>query len=176
MKKLVVGFILCFTYLAAGAQTVPAVTGSNASQNDAQVALDHHNKVRKDVGTAPLEWSAELAKYAQDWANELVKRNCAFEHRPDSGPWAGTYGENIFWGSASGYTLLDASESWYNEIKVYKHGPISDANWPAAGHYTQMVWKNTKKVGIGIGTCKTGAILIVANYDPAGNYWGEKAY
>jgi pathogenesis-related protein 1 len=176
MKKSIVGFILFSILETVIGQTVPKETGSKASQQDAQIALDHHNKVRKDVGTPPLEWSIELAKYAQAWADELAKRNCAFEHRPDSGPWAGTYGENIFWGSASGYTLLSASENWYDEIQVYKHGPISDVNFPAAGHYTQMVWKNTKNVGIGIATCKSGAVLIVANYDPSGNYWGEKAY
>lgn len=176
MKKFIAGFILFSILGTATGQTVPKETGSNASQQDAQTALDHHNKVRKDVGTPSLEWSPELAEYAQAWADELAKRNCAFEHRPDSGPWAGIYGENIFWGSASGYTLLSASESWYDEIQVYKHGPISDANWPAAGHYTQMVWKSTKTMGMGIATCKSGAVLIVANYDPSGNYWGEKAY
>jgi pathogenesis-related protein 1 len=156
-------------------QTVPKETGSKATQAAAQEALDHHNKVRKDVGSPPLEWSTELAKYAQAWSDELVRKGCKMEHRPDSGPWAGNYGENIFWGSG-GYTLLSASENWYDEIKDYKHGPISDANWPIAGHYTQMVWKNTTQVGLGISTCPSGAVLIVANYDPAGNYWGQKAY
>src|SRR5688572_28011106 len=100
MKKLVIGFILSLTFLTAGAQTVPAVTGSNASQKDAQIALDHHNKVRKDVGTPPQEWSVELAKYAQAWANNLANnKNCKMEHRPYSGEWKQKYGENIFWGS-----------------------------------------------------------------------------
>jgi hypothetical protein len=39
-----------------------------------------------------------------------------------------------------------------------------------------MVWKNTTHVGVGIGVCKSGEILIVANYNPPGNYMGEKPY
>jgi pathogenesis-related protein 1 len=174
-----VALILCLvltTGLAFG-QTVPKETGSKATQQAAQEALDHHNKVRKDVGAPPLEWSTELATYAQAWAdNQAKNKNCKMEHRPRSGEWTQKHGENIFWGSASSYTILDASESWYSEIKDYKHGPISDINWPVAGHYTQMVWKNTTKLGIGVATCPNGNIFIVANYDPAGNYWGEKPY
>jgi pathogenesis-related protein 1 len=159
------------------AQKVPDKTGSNVSQQDAQAALDFHNKVRKDVGTPALEWSAELAAYSQAWADHLAKdENCNMKHRPRDGEWKQIHGENIFWGSASSYTVVSASESWYSEIKDYKHEVLNNSNWYAAGHYTQMVWRNTTKVGIGQATCPSGAILIVGNYDPPGNYMGEKAY
>jgi len=39
-----------------------------------------------------------------------------------------------------------------------------------------MFWRNTKKVGWGVAKCKNGSYIIVANYDPPGNYMGEKAY
>jgi hypothetical protein len=39
-----------------------------------------------------------------------------------------------------------------------------------------MVWKNTKEVGVGIGYCKNGGIIIVASYFPAGNYIGQYPY
>ncbi|MEI6088085.1 MAG: CAP domain-containing protein [Bacteroidota bacterium] len=45
-----------------------------------------------------------------------------------------------------------------------------------SGHYTQMVWKNTKEVGVGVSTCPNGAIIIVANYFPAGNYMRQFPY
>src|SRR5258708_1236388 len=157
-------------------QKVPSQTGSKVSQQDAQAALDFHNKARNDVGSPPLEWSKELAKYAQAWADQLVKENCKLKHRPHEGAWKQIHGENIFWGSADSYTARDASEDWYSEIKDYKHGPLTGSNWYATGHYTQMVWKSTTKVGIGQAVCKDGAIIIVGNYDPPGNYLGEKAY
>jgi pathogenesis-related protein 1 len=161
--------------VAAVAQEVPKKTGSKISVSQAQEALDFHNKVRKDVGTKPLEWSAELAAYAQDWADQLAKRDCAFEHRPRT-TGGKNYGENIYWGSASSYSPLDASKGWYSEIEKYKHEPLNSSNWYPTGHYTQMVWYNTKQVGIGVATCESGAVIIVANYDPPGNYMGQKAY
>jgi pathogenesis-related protein 1 len=169
------GLILVSTIVHA--QKVPVKTGSKISQPDAQEALDFHNKVRKDVGTAPLAWSAELATYAQDWADHLVKNEkCKMKHRPQEGKWKQIHGENIFWGSSDSYKALSASEDWYSEIKDYKHEVLNNSNWYAAGHYTQMIWRNTTKVGIGQATCPSGAIIIVGNYDPPGNYLGEKAY
>ena len=85
------------------AQTVLAKTGSKVSQADAQIALDFHNKVRKDVGTVPLKWSAELAQYAQAWADNLANTGCDMKHRPNSGEWKQIHGENIFWGSGKDY-------------------------------------------------------------------------
>lgn len=76
-------FLLVFLSIVANcawAQTVPATTGSKVSQADAQIALDFHNKVRKDVGTDPLKWSAELAQYAQTWADNLAGTGCEMKH------------------------------------------------------------------------------------------------
>jgi pathogenesis-related protein 1 len=170
-------FILLMIISTARAQTVPNHTGSNATPAEALAALDHHNKVRNDVGVPPLTWSPELAAFAQAWADHLAHdKGCDMQHRPRSGQWQQKYGENIFWGMGARYTLLSASTSWYSEIKDYKHGPISDVNWPVAGHYTQMVWSTTTEVGFGVATCRDGATIIVANYSPSGNYWGQKAY
>jgi len=157
------------------AQKVPVATGSDISQKDAQEALDFHNMVRADVGSPKLKWSEDLARYAQLWADQLAAQ-CKLEHRPSSGRWKQKYGENIFWGDGEEYKALQASESWYSEIKDYKYGKINNTNWYKTGHYTQMVWKNTTHVGMGMAVCKDGAILIVANYNPSGNYMGEKPY
>jgi uncharacterized protein YkwD len=159
------------------AQKVPDITGSKISKAEAQLALDHHNKVRADVGSPGLQWSTELAKFAQEWADHLAAQGCDMQHRPhDDSKWAQKYGENIFWGSASSYTPLSASESWYSEIKDYTYGVLNNSNWYNTGHYTQMVWKNTTHVGIGMAKCSDGAVIIVANYNPPGNYMGEKPY
>jgi pathogenesis-related protein 1 len=177
MKSISSAFVLFALSMQATAQTVPAETGSQITQAAAQESLDFHNKVRKDVGTEPLQWSNELATYAQAWADNLASRNCAFEHRSSSNsPDKKSYGENIFWGSGSMYNALDASKSWYSEIEQYVHGILTNDNWSVAGHYTQMVWQNTTTVGIGVATCANGAIIVVANYNPPGNYLGQKAY
>ena len=119
MKRVALISLVFAVISSTTAQTVPAATGSKVNQLQAQEALDFHNKARKDVGTPALEWSVELAKYAQAWADNLVKNNCKFEHRPHSGEFKQIHGENIFWGRAASYTATDASQSWYDEIKDY---------------------------------------------------------
>ena len=168
---------VCLTAPVTFAQKVPSSTGSKISQADAQAALDFHNKVRKEVGSPPLEWSADLSKYAQAWADHLANsKSCKMQHRPQDGKWKQIHGENIFWGGSAEYNAANASEMWYSEIKDYTHGPLTNSNWFKTGHYTQMVWKNTTSMGLGQATCPSGAIIIVGNYDPAGNYLGQKAY
>ncbi len=166
-------FLFCAPSLSA--QTVPSLSGSKLSQNEAQIALDFHNKVRHDVGSPALQWSTELAMYAQAWANHIAG-DCNMKHRPSSGSWAQKYGENIFWGVGEEYNASNASQDWYREIKQYKYGPVTRSNWYKTGHYTQMVWKTTTHIGIGKAVCKNGSILIVANYSPSGNYIGERPY
>lgn len=152
------------------------MTNSNVTAAEASEALRFHNEARKEVDVPPLEWSQELAAYAQAWANHLAELDCEFKHRPYDGEWKQLYGENIFAGSGTPYSSLDASKSWYSEKKEYTFGPISDLNWAKTGHYTQMVWRNTQKLGMGTATCPNGTVIIVANYNPAGNVTGQKPY
>lgn len=144
--------------------------------DEARLVLEHHNKVRRDVGSPPLVWSARLSAFAQQWAQKLAKDGCDMKHRPRSGEWAQQYGENIFWGSADTYTPLDASESWYSEIADYRYGVLDYSNWYETGHYTQMVWNTTRSMGMGRAVCAGGEVIIVANYDPPGNMMGRKPY
>jgi pathogenesis-related protein 1 len=144
---------------------------------DAQKALDFHNKVRNDVSSPPLEWDFDLAKYAQEWADYLaVNNNGKMEHRGNVGKNSKNAGENIFMGAGKEFSFLDASEAWYSEINDYTYTTVTEQNYLKTGHYTQMVWKDTKKVGMGISKSSNGATIIVANYLPPGNYIGQKPY
>jgi pathogenesis-related protein 1 len=150
----------------------PISLGSSVSAQDVRAALDFHNAKRKDVGAPPLTWSPELAAVAQHWADHLAAdKNCGLEHTV-----GGKYGENLFGGSGKAYTALDASQSWYDEIKDYTPGVLTEANWAKTGHYTQMVWSKTQRLGMGQATCPNGSIVIAAEYDPPGNYMGQSPY
>ena len=125
-----------------------------------------------DVGSPPLQWSTELAAYAQKWANHLANDNhCQLDHTVDN-----KYGENLFGGSGVTYTALFASQDWYGEKQKYTYGVLTDANWYATGHYTQMVWRNTTQIGMGQANCAGGGSVIAAEYYPPGNYMGQKPY
>lgn len=41
------------------------------------------------------------------------------------------------------------------------------------GHFTQVVWKGSREIGVGKARSNDGKILVVANYRPAGNVIGR---
>jgi glioma pathogenesis-related protein 2 len=64
--------------------------------------------------------------------------------------------------------------SWYNEVKKYNYNnPVFQKE---TGHFTQVVWKSSTKLGMGLAAGKHGrsnAHYCVAEYRPYGNYAGE---
>ncbi|GEM_PF-584541 len=149
-------------------------TGSKLTPEEVQNLMTLHDKIRAEVKAGPLTWSKELAAYAQKWADHLAATRCDLAHRPSSGEWAQKYGENLFAGSAKFFTVADAVKLWENEKKNYK-GQAIDSGSANSGHYTQLVWKNTKQVGCGKVVCKDD-LIVVCNYDPPGNIAGQLPY
>ncbi|HEY0635238.1 MAG TPA: CAP domain-containing protein [Gammaproteobacteria bacterium] len=136
---------------------------------DRRAILDYHNKVRANVSVAPLRWDDGLAAFAQQWADHLAS-SCKMQHRQPN-----TYGENLYMGTVGHYSAVDAAKGWESEKKDYHGGVIKEKNDKPVGHYTQMVWRDTKRVGCGETVCN-GYLMVVCNYDPPGNYLGEKPY
>lgn len=141
-----------------------------------QQVLDHHNNIRKLVKVPPLQYSASLSAYAQQWAEHLASRGSRIYHSDCVHPDGRNLGENIFWGSSfDAYSPLDASGSWYEEKQQYRYRPISNIS-DGTGHYTQMVLKETREMGLGVAYTKKGGIIVVASYYPAGNVIGQLPY
>jgi hypothetical protein len=42
-----------------------------------------------------------------------------------------------------------------------------------SGHFSQMVWKNSTELGIARARDQNGKVIVVANYNPPGNYIGQ---
>ncbi|VAW28221.1 hypothetical protein MNBD_BACTEROID06-1038, partial [hydrothermal vent metagenome] len=116
----------------------------------------------------PLEWDETLAKTALKWARQLKKEGCAFKHSRTKG-----LGENLFMGTTGFYNPKDVVDSWGNEIENYNYEDNSCSG--VCGHYTQIVWATTKKVGCAKIKCD-GNDIWVCNYDPPGNWVGQKPY
>ncbi|HEY0137652.1 MAG TPA: CAP domain-containing protein [Nannocystis sp.] len=151
----------------------PAASSSKESGRFAGMTAAH-NRVRARLKIAPLEWSPELARFAQKWADKLARKGCDLQHRPRTGPDAQRYGENIFAISGAPATADDVVDAWAAEVKFYN----AKANRckGVCGHYTQVVWRNSERVGCGMATCGDDTEVWVCNYDPRGNYNGERPY
>lgn len=135
---------------------------------DIKSFLTTHNIERVAKGCPALVWDNELALVAQKYALKLADLG-RLEHSKNN-----VYGENLFMGYGKDYTIADAAKSWLSEKIYFTHKKFS-ANDMKAGHYTQMIWKRTLKVGAAK-VVKNGNIYVVANYSPAGNYLGQEAY
>ena len=132
-----------------------------------------HNRVRAEHDLPPLVWSDELARYAQSWVDKLQRRGCKLQHRPRSGPDAQRHGENIFSMSGQAPTVGDVVGSWAAEAAQYD--ARTNRCKGVCGHYTQIVWRTTRQVGCALATCGDTEIWL-CNYDPAGNFVGERPY
>jgi pathogenesis-related protein 1 len=140
------------------------------SAQDIKAITTYHNKVRADVGVVPLQWSPALANYAQAWADHLATTICGMKHRTD-----GLYGENLFQATAGAYTAVDGAKAWESEKKEYRGGVLTRSNWQRVGHYTQIVWRDTRMLGCGEAVCDT-TLIVACNYDPPGNVLGRKPF
>ncbi|XP_068709258.1 uncharacterized protein [Montipora capricornis] len=125
-------------------------------------ALEAHNRYRSLHQASDLNWSRLLEKDAQSWANQLAKEGRLRHDNTDDG-------ENLYAvfgkGNVSGDEVVDL---WFKEVDKYDFrspGFKSDT-----GHFTQIVWQDTKELGIGQAKSADGKIFVVARYRPAGNF------
>ncbi|XP_015781270.1 Golgi-associated plant pathogenesis-related protein 1 [Tetranychus urticae] len=130
-----------------------------------QDCLSTHNYLRALHGTPPLEYDEGLERFALKRAQYMASTDI-FEH-----PKRLRYGENLYWRKGSVPTCQDAVMNWYNEISLYQY------SWPRyspkTGHFTQIVWRDTQKIGCAAAQSpRTERIYIACNYYPPGNVRG----
>ncbi|KAM3220690.1 Pathogenesis-related protein PR-1 [Capsicum baccatum] len=135
--------------------------------------LFHHNLVRATKMELPLTWDSNLENYAKWWASSR-RQDCRLMHSFPEGDFK--LGENIYWGSGNTWTPSDAVNAWADEQKYYDYASNSCVEGQLCGHYTQIVWKSTRKVGCARVICDSGDVFMTCNYFPPGNYIGEKPY
>ncbi len=140
-------------------------------QEEIIIILEAHNAERRQVGSPELVWDEKLAEYARGWAMILAKDDTKIWHRPNN-----QYGENIAWFSGDDFEANRGVDLWNSEKDDYIYCRLTSGNFRNTGHYTQVIWQNTRKVGCGCVKSQSGAYNFVCNYDPAGNYTGEYPY
>ncbi len=148
-----VTFVLSIVALVLG-----PITCAMAELDKQQIEIvSLHNQLRETHHAPKLIWDDQLASYAEHYASQ-----CRFQH--SSSP----YGENL----AAGYPTLSAAiHAWSNEQKQYSY--FSPGFSMKTGHFTQIVWKATQKIGCGYVSCDgkngTPGNYLVCEYSPAGN-------
>lgn len=131
--------------------------------------VNAHNAARKPIGLPPMTWDATVAAFAESYANRR-KVDCALVHSRTP-----KYGENIALGYGE-FSGLDAVKLWVSEKAHYHYESNSCVPFKMCGHYTQMVWKTSVRIGCARVKCLNNAYFVTCNYDPPGNYIGEKPY
>ena len=131
---------------------------------EAGAFVDAHNRMRAKHCAQAVSWSPKLAEAAQRWANSLRDQGCKFGHS------GGRYGENLAAGTAGTLDGSSVTAMWYDEIKDYSFG--NGGFSMNTGHFTQVVWRDSRSIGCGKATCR-GMDIYVCNYDPPGNVEGE---
>jgi len=140
-----------------GGTLITACASNAMTISDQHEALTVHNQLRKQHAAPALQWDASLARFAARYAS-----HCQFKHSH------GGYGENL----AAGYPSVTAAiQAWYAEKKSYSYQRARYT--PGTGHFTQMVWKASNKLGCAIVSCDglhgTPGKFLVCEYSPAGN-------
>jgi uncharacterized protein YkwD len=180
MKAALVGLVV-IGWLLVAPSTAQAATKVSTAEQETILAL--HNQYRAAAGVVPLVWDDQLAADAQVWVDALVERGGTLAHDnpadpndPATGSAKGE-GENL----AGGQSAATAPAQWYAEKPLFdaavnKSG-FNDTNpdWVNWGHYTQMMWSATTKIGCGTAPGPRYQITS-CRYSPPGNFDGQLAY
>lgn len=126
--------------------------------------VDAHNALRGCHGSPKLAEVDDLTRDAQMWADIIAEKGFTqYSELPGRG-------ESIVLLDTNGLELDggDVSKLWYNERDQFD---FSDPKWrKATMNFTQMIWKSSTDVGVGVAKVKDkDKCVVVAQYRPVGN-------
>lgn len=184
-------FVGLLPFASAQAETASGASAHNLVRN----ALN--NAARATVGSFTFDYSQQpkpspaLADMTDDTtiANTAATHaaKCLWQHSSFSD--RNGNGENLFASTSTTTTVNDAVASWASEVVDYSYANNSCATGAVCGHYTQIVWDDSTKVGCAIQQCSSisnsagGTIfsgrpgnIIVCQYNQPGNFLGQHPY
>ena len=166
---------------------------------DKDVFVDLHNSWRSKAATGQLTGNkkAKILNLMQ-WDNELEKSAkayadlCNYQHSSEVGhsilPY--TYGENLALTNQqmnTTYVIEWANNAWAEEHVDFDHDTLECTPRKKCGHYTQMVWESSIRIGCAVSVCSEinapeeeldgmAAMYVVCHYFPPGNFRGNPPY
>lgn len=186
-----------------------AIYQDGVISSDRQMIIDSHNVYRAKVARGEeskglpgpqysaadmqqLAWNEELAQVAQAWASSCPNYHDCHDCRKLL---SRSYyvGQNIFyeWSSTDGGSVWDtAIRLWYEEVQYvpnYLTKSYRSMDHAVIGHYTQLVWAETREIGCGAAyhdcskvfkgrSWKLKCKIYVCNYGPTGNFLSKPMY
>lgn len=157
--------------LAALAATSPAA----AQDSLAARLLDAHNRERAAVGHAPLQWDQRLAADAASYAPVLAGLGRLIHSPRESRP---GQSENLAMASRGTLSPEQLVDLWSREKRLLQPGLFPGVSrtgrWEDVGHYTQMVWPTTTRMGCAL---QPGSMdILICRYSPKGNIDGKPVF
>lgn len=138
--------------------------------------LAAQNEERDSLALPRLQWSARLASAAQAWAEHLVREGRMVHATQEQRRSAG---ENLWMGSAGYYGAESMVGAFLAERQYFRPGIFPEVSttgqWHDVGHYTQIVWRETREVGCAVAS-GGGNDFLVCRYWPGGNWIGRPVY
>lgn len=139
------------------------------------VILGMHNDERKSLGLPLLSWDNALAEDAARYAREMAVTN-HFQHSLRSSRSVPS-GENLWMGPRRLYEYDVMIGAFLDEKRLFRRGGklpniSTSGRWQDVGHYTQMIWRGTRKLGCALADGQNYEYL-VCRYFPAGNNFGQ---
>lgn len=160
----------------------PGATGAGTGKGLHRVAAGDladrltspQNAERATIGLPAMAWDPALAQAASDYAAELARTGRWGHSRPDQRQ---GQGENLWMGTRAAFTLEEMVDGWLTERKMFRRGTFPNVSrsgsWHDVGHYTQIIWADTMRVGCAVRSSRAYDYL-VCRYSAPGNVMGER--
>ena len=137
--------------------------------------LAAHNAERIAVGHAPLQWDDRLAADAASYGPVLARIGRLVHSPREARP---GQSENLAMATHGTLTPEQLVDLWSREKRLLQPGLFPSVsrtgNWADVGHYTQMVWPSTTRVGCAL---NSGSMdILICRYSPKGNIDGKPVF
>ncbi|KAK9954643.1 hypothetical protein ABG768_016694 [Culter alburnus] len=165
---------------SAGLWVILSLAAGQLTEQEKSTIVDMHNKLRSQVQPSAafmqkIVWDETLRLVAESYAAK-----CIWDHNPELEEL--TMGENLFVGTGR-FNATKATLNWFGENVDYDYENNYCPEDKMCGHYTQMVWADSNRIGCASHFCDTleglqfeKATLLVCDYFPQGNFEGQKPY
>ena len=138
-------------YAVAMLLALGTTSGAYAENSFQAKMLLAHNLERQSVNVIPMTWDRRLAFDADAHAAELAGNGHWGHSSPDRRM---GQGENLWMGTRAAFGLVDMFAAWSSEKRMFRPGVFPNVSrngsWNGVGHYTQIVWPTTTRVGCGL--------------------------